>query len=316
MQVISKRIEVAVGVLQQGDRVLVGQRLVEDRYFQKWEFPGGKLEKNETPTDALTRELSEELGIEVIHSRPLIQLDHDYPDRRVRLYIYLVDNFEGEPQGVEGQSIKWVDLKDLTELDFLEANQPIFNALRFPTLHVITNIAEYGLDKTLEKITGLDKKFRSKFIVQLREWYKSDKELTFLLREIRQVTQSQFIILNGDPYQAHQLGFDGVQLNSQRLKKHANKSLEFDSDFHVGASCHNLEELKMAEAFADFALLSPIKFTNSHPDRNGLGWTQFMSLVNEVNLPCYALGGLSEEDLSDSFKYGAQGISSISSIWG
>jgi len=115
------RIEVAVGVIRRGENeVLVGQRLVQDRYYRRWEFPGGKLEPHETPERALARELSEELGIQIRKTQPLIQLDHDYPDRKVRLYVMQVDSYLGEPYGREGQAVEWISLVNARAKDFLE----------------------------------------------------------------------------------------------------------------------------------------------------------------------------------------------------
>lgn len=127
-----KRIEVAVGILTNRDnKVLVGQRLVKDDYYQKWEFPGGKLERYETCEQALVRELKEELGISVISCDPLMVLDHDYPDRQVRLHVLLVPAFQNNPQGKEGQALKWVTLDELHDLDFLAGNQAIIERLKF-----------------------------------------------------------------------------------------------------------------------------------------------------------------------------------------
>jgi 8-oxo-dGTP diphosphatase len=126
-----KRIQVAVGILtEQSGEVLVGQRLVEDDYFQKWEFPGGKLEPNETPEQALIRELKEELDIEVRRCKQLMTLDHDYPDRRVRLHVLLVLEYRKSPSGKEGQALQWVALDALQDLDFLAGNQPIIEKLK------------------------------------------------------------------------------------------------------------------------------------------------------------------------------------------
>lgn len=125
------RISVAAGVLRDDrGRVLVGQRVVRDLYFGKWEFPGGKLEAGETPEEALGRELFEELGITVEETQPLLELSHDYPDRRVRLYVLNVWSFSGEPWGREGQALKWVMPSDLDDLDFLDANTPIMRAIQ------------------------------------------------------------------------------------------------------------------------------------------------------------------------------------------
>ena len=125
-----KRIEVAVGVLfnSQG-QVLIGQRTVKDSYYQKWEFPGGKLEAGELPQDALVREFSEEVGIEVSSSEDFMVLEHDYPDRHVKLYVQLIKDYVGDVWAMEGQALRWVQLKELADIDFLKGNQEITQAL-------------------------------------------------------------------------------------------------------------------------------------------------------------------------------------------
>jgi len=125
-----KRIEVAVGVLfnSQG-QVLIGQRTVKDSYYQKWEFPGGKLEAGELPQDALVREFSEEVGIEISLSEDFMVLEHDYPDRHVKLYVQLIKDYVGDVWAMEGQALRWVQLKELADIDFLKGNQEITQAL-------------------------------------------------------------------------------------------------------------------------------------------------------------------------------------------
>ena len=125
-----KRIEVAVGVLfnSQG-KVLIGQRIVQDNYYQKWEFPGGKLEEGESPQMALAREFSEEISIEILSSEDFMVLEHDYPDRHVKLYVQLIKDYLGDVSAMEGQALKWVQLKELADIDFLKGNQEIIQAL-------------------------------------------------------------------------------------------------------------------------------------------------------------------------------------------
>lgn len=121
-----KRIEVAVGVVVNSSRqVLVGQRTVKDDYFEKWEFPGGKLERDESPKTALKRELEEETGLQVVSSEEMLVLEHDYPDRHVKLYVYLVTEFCGKANGREGQQLRWVSADELNQLDFLAGNRVI-----------------------------------------------------------------------------------------------------------------------------------------------------------------------------------------------
>ena len=126
-----RRIDVAVGIISnECGELLVGQRIVKDSYFKKWEFPGGKLNEHEIPKEALVRELKEELGIEVVETQDLMTLEYDYFDREVRLYVQNVINFNGLPQGLEGQAIQWVELQQLQNLDMLEGNKQIIDYLK------------------------------------------------------------------------------------------------------------------------------------------------------------------------------------------
>lgn len=125
-----KRIEVAVGVLFNAkNEVLIGQRTVKDDYYQKWEFPGGKLEASESPFDALVREFNEEVGIQITQGEDLMMIEHDYPDRQVRLYVQVIKAFSGTIMAMEGQALKWVALEALNEIDFLKGNQVIVDKL-------------------------------------------------------------------------------------------------------------------------------------------------------------------------------------------
>ena len=126
-----KRLEVAVGIIQNDQaEVLINQRIVRDNYFEKWEFPGGKLESGETSEQALKRELEEELGILVQATHKMMLLEHDYSDRKVRLHVLNVCQFEGLPYGKEGQAIRWSSLDGLSDIDFLEGNKVIIEALK------------------------------------------------------------------------------------------------------------------------------------------------------------------------------------------
>lgn len=126
-----KRIEVAVGIVYDAQgRVLVGQRVVNDAYYKKWEFPGGKIEAGESVEQALVREFKEEVGIRINSSEDFMLIEHDYPDRRVRLHVRIVNDYSGEVSPLEGQAVKWVDVKDLDKLDFLQGNEAMVSALQ------------------------------------------------------------------------------------------------------------------------------------------------------------------------------------------
>jgi 8-oxo-dGTP diphosphatase len=123
-------VRVAAAVLRDAaGRVLITQRPAGKHMAGYWEFPGGKLLAHEAPAEALARELSEELGIEVGPCRELLRLRHDYSDRVVELHVFTVERFGGVPRGLEGQALRWVAPRALASEALLPADLPIVEAL-------------------------------------------------------------------------------------------------------------------------------------------------------------------------------------------
>lgn len=124
-------IQVAAGIVMnvQG-LVLVALRPKHTELGGLWEFPGGKVESGESLEAALKRELAEEIGIEVIDAQSFLMLEHNYPNRKVILHVYKVEQFKGEPQGREGQELRWVTVAELSSLEFPAANHKIIEALK------------------------------------------------------------------------------------------------------------------------------------------------------------------------------------------
>ncbi|MEM0911568.1 MAG: 8-oxo-dGTP diphosphatase MutT [Pseudomonadota bacterium] len=126
-------VQVAAGIIRredsQGERFFITRRHAKQHQGNKWEFPGGKVEQGETPEESLSRELFEEIGIKVISSTLLTRIEHDYGDKVVHLMFYIVDVFEGQPTGLEGQEAAWVTREELLRLKFPEANRPILSLL-------------------------------------------------------------------------------------------------------------------------------------------------------------------------------------------
>ncbi|MBT9529285.1 MAG: Nudix family hydrolase, partial [Pseudomonas sp.] len=134
-----KRVHVAAAVIRRGDgHILLAKRADQQHQGGLWEFPGGKVEAGESVSTALHRELHEELGIAVTAARPLIKVQHDYPDKQVLLDVWEVSGFTGEPHGAEGQPLAWVSPRQLPDYDFPAANQPIVRAARLPAQYLIT----------------------------------------------------------------------------------------------------------------------------------------------------------------------------------
>lgn len=139
---MNKVVHVAVGVITRtckevGARYFLTKRLEQTHQGGKWEFPGGKVENNETVAQALARELKEEVAIDVLSCQPLIKVEHTYRskeggekgDKRVCLDVFIVDNFMGEPSAQEGQGQGWYTLNEFEKLDFPEANRAIIDKL-------------------------------------------------------------------------------------------------------------------------------------------------------------------------------------------
>ncbi|GIU46438.1 7,8-dihydro-8-oxoguanine-triphosphatase [Shewanella colwelliana] len=125
-----KRVHVAVGViLNASNQVLLAKRPDNLHQGGKWEFPGGKVEQDETTSQALIRELREEVNLIVSDTTPLMTISHDYPDKEVLLDIHTVNCFSGDAEGLEGQEILWVELSNLKEYNFPAANTPIIDRL-------------------------------------------------------------------------------------------------------------------------------------------------------------------------------------------
>jgi 8-oxo-dGTP diphosphatase len=124
-----KIVEVAVGVIKRDNKVYISKRSDDLHQGGKWEFPGGKREVNETIAQALSRELSEEIGIQVIKQSQFMLIEHDYGDKKVRLDVRLVEDFEGDAQHQEGQQSQWVDIASLSLFTFPDANKVIIEKL-------------------------------------------------------------------------------------------------------------------------------------------------------------------------------------------
>jgi len=306
-------LEVAAAVVQKPDgEFLLAERPTGKPYAGWWEFPGGKIEAGESPLHALVRELHEELGIEVDIAHPWLTRIYAYPHAAVRLHFFRVMRWHGEPHGKESQRLSWQYPDKVTVTPLLPANGPILNALNLPPVYAITQAAELGLKTFLERLDAALKKGVK--LIQVREKEMGAEDLRrFAVEVVRRAhAQGARVVVNSDLELAREVGADGVQLSSAQLfALSARPEVGL-----VGASCHDRRELeRAAEMGLDFALLSPVKPTLSHPGATTLGWEGFAQLAAGLPMPVYALGGISGADLSEAWSYGAHGIAMLRGVW-
>ncbi len=307
-------IHVAVAVIKnKKNQYLIAKRLKHVHQGGQWEFPGGKVEIGETTLGALTRELQEEVAIQLQTARPFIQVKHHYEDRSVLLDVWLVTEFSGQAEGCEGQSIAWQPIDALIPEKFPQANWPIMKAIRLPNCYMITQETEdiTQLLNTLE--ANFQKGIR---LVQLRIKTMSSTKYRVLANQVlalAQTYQANILTNSDNPRPFDEALFSGVHLSHQSLWTLAHRPLPHHQ--WVAASCHSAKDLVRAcQIGVDFAVLSPVLKTASHPTAVPLGWGKFTSLVKNTSLPIYALGGLQTDQLTTAYRHGAQGIAGISTF--
>ncbi|MDD5275806.1 MAG: Nudix family hydrolase [Methylovulum sp.] len=302
-----KPLHVAVGVVKNAtDQVLISLRDDAAHQGGLWEFPGGKVEAGETAKQALVRELKEELDITVKAAMPLITIRYQYPDLAVWLEVFLVEQFTGHTKSCEGQAFKWVAANDLAHYAFPKANRPIIAAAQLPSCYAILDDAdEPTLLKNLKNILAKDVK-----LVQARLKNLSAEATNRFIEAAYPLCQQygSALLMNSATIPVDTL-VDGIHLTSQHLLDSSQRPANCR---WLAASCHNLADLQHAEKIgADFAVLAPVLATQTHPGVVGLGWQKFAELVDQVNLPVYALGGMSLNHLKTAQCTGGQGISAI-----
>ena len=133
-----KQIKVVAGLILQNDKLLICQRPNFKDHPLKWEFPGGKIKNDETNEEALIREINEELSIKIINYEELISYNFNYKDlnKKVFIYFYLVNNFSGKVLKNFHKELKWIEIKDIREYDFLEGDHKIID-------HISSNDFKY-----------------------------------------------------------------------------------------------------------------------------------------------------------------------------
>lgn len=310
----------AAAIVDSHQRVLLALRAAHRHQGNLWEFPGGKLEPGETAEHALVREIEEELGIRPTRWRPLITVEHEYADKAVRLHVFRVSAWQGEPHGREGQPLQWASSTQLDTLQFPAANLPIVRALQLPELLLITPEPGTHHDAFLERLQHSCRHWQRQHHlgVQLRAHALDDAAYRDLALRCHTLLSALDVplILNRASDVIDDLPCEGWHLSSTALRETGNTLALAEATATrprwLTAAVHNEQELAAATQLgADALLISPVQHTATHPGTAALGWPAFAALSRRAGRPCYALGGLGAADLSRAWEHGAQGIAGI-----
>ena len=314
---MTKIVEVAAAILlregERGMEFLLAQRPQGKVYAGYWEFPGGKVEPGETMRQALVREIQEELGVAIDRAWPWLSCQFTYPHATVRLKFFRVSSWHGEIAPIEHSGFVWVKIGDAAPVaPVLPANGPILRALELPSIYALTNAAENGIEAEWARLEiGLAGGLR---LIQIRDKTLSPAERQRFARgvmtRVHDYSDARVLINDGEQL-AHEVGAHGLHLSTGRLRQITQRP-PFD---WVAASCHSAEELARAVSLGiDFAKLSPVLQTLTHPEAKGMGWDEFGRLVEQSPIPVFALGGMKPEMLDVAKEKGAHGIA-LMRVW-
>jgi 8-oxo-dGTP diphosphatase len=306
-----KTIKAVVGVLHNSKgQLLIAKR--QDHQFMPgfWELPGGKIEQDESLEDAISRELNEELGVQVDKLSLHQTMSHQYHDRLVELSIYNINEYQGLAKGIEGQQIKWIMPNDLYNYELLPTMKAFIDSITLPNKYWITPSSNHQGDEWIRKFD--EKMTQDISLIQLRSKTRLDVEFVEELHNKCKQNNVK-LLLNTTDKSFDESYCDGWHLTTGEMLKLNNRPCADDK--LLGASTHNLEEALTAQKLgADFVVISPVQATQTHPDTIPLGWDTAQEVVNKLNIPVYFLGGMTLNDLDKALKLGAQGIAGVSAF--
>lgn len=321
-------IHVAVGVLMFGHQLLLATRLEHQHQGGKLEFVGGKIESEETPIQALMREIKEEIGLDIGGNvcTKLGRIYHDYPQKSVCLHVYQVllsdsqyHAYKDKRIGNDGQAIGFYDKTWVSSQAkrFPDANRQMLQWLTLPSIIVVSQPLTKFDDMTAWAAFYAQKLAHQQVMsVRLQTDCQTAWQALLLLAKQR---KDIVFILPWQMYQMRPKDFDGKIL-AVRLTHGELMSLDIHAcsvtDVPIIASCHDSSSLEKANLCAKQlsilgVFLSPVLPTATHPKAPALGWQNFSCLASRSDVPVIALGGLSVSDSSQAYQYGAVAVSGI-----
>lgn len=334
---MKKLIHVAVGIIfdcsaddRKEGRILIAKRADHQHQGGLWEFPGGKVEEGETVQIALQRELEEELGLHssIENMQPLITIPFHYSDKSILLDVWYVysgklpstdDDLSSSARkeiliGKENQPLSWVDQDSLADYEFPAANKAILDALSLPKQIAISQ-DNSSPEIILSQVANTLKDHTDVWI-QLRAPSLNQMQYTQLAMQLYGIShEAGSKLIWNCPLDWYQVAFaDGLHLSNSNFKAASmnNSERPIPANQWLSMACHNVSELEIAQGLADYALLSPVHETKTHPQATALTWSGFKEITDQARIPCYALGGLQQSEIEHSIQVGGQGIAGIS----
>ena len=127
----NKNLLVVGGLIVKKNKILICQRSSDNEHPLKWEFPGGKVKKQEEPQQALKREINEELKITIDYPIYLCDYMFEYQDlgKKVKLFFFLINEYSGKISKTVHNQLKWIEIKQLSDYDFLEGDHEIIKKI-------------------------------------------------------------------------------------------------------------------------------------------------------------------------------------------
>lgn len=287
----------AAAVFNSKGQVLIAKRQEHVDFAGLWELPGGKLAPYETGFQALKREIHEELDIDVIKARPLIKIRHDYVDKKLILDVWKVLEYKGEPWGKEGQVVRWVNLADLIDYSFPDANKSVIAAVSLPETYITLEVDSEDVSLCLNKLSQVKNEAKQLVQLNLPDW-PQDKSILFLQKVLAASLNMGIRLIVNTPINALKyVDAAGLHLTAVDLAAYQHRPIPIDKWLIV--SCNNLNEISLAEKLgADSIILN----------LDQLGGGKFSNLTSASTLPVYAaLDSLASCSRERIFGLGGQG---------
>lgn len=294
-------IHVAIGLLFYRGKVLVGWRNTDQHQGNKYEFPGGKVEEGETPVEACRREIFEEVGIGIQQWHAFDVIHHDYEDVEVFLHIFHAAVPEQCLADIQ-KPWAWYTRDQLLELNFPKANKDIIQRLYWShQIKISDQLSAYATAKKDQL-----------FYWRIEPTHEAMAQLN-QFDHLDQYDLSQLMV-NIDVWQ--QLP-EAIQKKIQTIhfKQHQLMNLtvgQLPIGIRCIAACHDPVSLQHAQQLGfDAVILSPVLKTQTHPETVALGWENFSNYAKTCDIPVFALGGLTQNDLQLAQQNHAYGIAGI-----